>query len=76
MVEPEDVNLAIAEMLRLDRQATGIDRCRLIEFDETGGTWPRARRRRLVDRGDLDDRARPAPEAWLCTAAVSRTDAW
>jgi hypothetical protein len=28
VVEPEDVNLAIAEMLRLIANATGIDRCR------------------------------------------------
>jgi len=36
VVQPEDVNLAVAEALRMIGTAIRIDNCRLIEFDEAG----------------------------------------
>ena len=71
VVEPEDVNLAIAEMLRLVANTTGIDRCRLIEFDETGapGRVHVASGSSTTTISDPRDR----PRSLVCTAAVSRT---
>jgi len=64
VVEAEDVNLAIAEMLRIVANTTGIDRCRLIEFDETGAPG-----RVHVASGSstttISDPRATVPEAWF-----------
>ena len=64
VVEPEDVNLAIAEMLRLVANTTGIDRCRLIEFDETGAPG-RVHVASGSSTATISDPRATVPEAWF-----------